>query len=93
MLISLSLTEAQATVLQDTLTTSLQSIVYQEMTLKNELDSLLKNAYMSTNDQKRMEEIANVQKYLATVAPQRVLLAEIIHTIQEARDKTIITHL
>jgi len=80
MRITLEFTEPQAKAFQEILTASLQSLVCQEALLK---DALLE-------DDLEEVQIHNLNNYLATVTPQRILAAEVLHTMNEAEKKTSI---
>jgi hypothetical protein len=80
MRITLEFTEPQAKAFQQALTSSLESLVYQEATLKDALEKQeLKEA-----------EVHNLNDYLASLTPQRILVAEVLHTLNEAEKKTSI---
>ena len=80
MRITLELNENQATVFQETLETTLQSLVFQELQIKEALDD-------TTNP----SELGYLNDFLGKIAPQRVLIAEILHTVNQADKKTKIT--
>lgn len=80
MRIHLELTEQQATVFQETLEVTLQSLVFQEYQIKEAVDG--------TNDP---IQLGHLNDFLAKISPQRVLIAEILHTVQQADKKTKIT--
>lgn len=87
MIIRLDFTKEQLTVFQLVLETTLQSLVYEELAVKNELDACLDKQY-STHDV--INDIENLQKYLAEVSPQRVLIAEILHTCNDANKAKLV---
>jgi hypothetical protein len=80
MRITLEFTEQQAAVFQNILDTALRAIVYQEAVVKQELDK----------EDLAEQEIHYLNDYLASVTPQRLLLAEILSTINAAEKKTSI---
>lgn len=83
MRITLELTEPQAAVFQETLETTLQALVFQEMQIKDAIDDI--------RTPHSEEQLINMQSYLAKISPQRVLIAEILHTVNQADKKTKIT--
>lgn len=80
MRITLEFTEPQAKAFQQMLLSALESITYQEALLKDALAD------------KDLEEsqLHNLNNYLAEIVPQRMLVAEVLHTINEAEKKTSI---
>lgn len=91
MRLTLDLTDEQGAVLKDALDTTLKSILYQELTVKDALDNFLTQE--CGENKKEQEELHNLNDYLAKLSPQRILVAEILHTLKEATEKSIIDNI
>jgi len=91
MRITLELTEQQANVFQQLLETTLQSLTYQETVLRDSIEDMHnKNLEGGTLEPQKLQEQRYVQDFLAMVIPQRILVAEILHTVMESEKKTSI---
>lgn len=77
MRITLELNENQAALFQDTMTVVLQSLAFEEAQCMNALDGDL-----------TFEQLTNLNDHLAYIKPQRILVAEILHTIIQSDKKT-----
>jgi hypothetical protein len=79
MRLTLELNDNQAELLADALTCTLQALVFEETQCLNAVDHPMTD-----------EQMDFIQNHLKVVQPQRVLIAEILHTIKEAEKKTSI---
>lgn len=77
MRVTLELTNNQHAVLVDLFDTTLQSLVMQEAMVRDALDKTI-----------NPDELGRLNDFLAMIAPQRILLAEILHTLKEADPNT-----
>ncbi len=80
--IHLELNESQAATFQSFLTTGLQSLVFQEVQCRDAID----------DPEITTEQLAYVNNYVTAVSLQRVLIAEILHTVNQAEKKTSIIY-
>ena len=89
MRLTLNLDKNQAAILQDTLTTTLQSLVLEETMCMEALENRNVEGEPAEEEQKAFN---NINKHLSSIQPQRVLLAEILHNLVEAnKESKIIT--
>ncbi|WP_395000848.1 hypothetical protein [Acinetobacter sp.] len=91
MRIIIELTEQQAKVFQETLETTLQALVFQEIQIKDAIDNAELPHEIGDESKKWDQEMRNLTAFLAKISPQRVLIAEILHTVNQADKKTKIT--
>lgn len=88
MRLTLELDEKQTKVFQDLLDTTLKSLVFQETVVQEEIKNFLPQE-CGVNEKEEQQQLY-LQDYLAKITPQRILLAEILHTVNEADKKTSI---
>ncbi len=93
MRITLELNENQAKVLQESLETTLKSLMFQEVVIQEELEKFGDGLFHEDGSEvtkKKEKEFNYLNDYLAKLTPQRILVAEILGTVKEADEKTSI---